>query len=65
MNYPKSVVVSPATNIDVFTIVSDEKFVSSEYQDYEQMINRKLAKSKKRLNETDEDILSLMLVDMR
>ena len=66
--HSKSVVVSPKlTDIDVFTIVSDEKFAFVNYLRITNgMINlSKTSEIKKRLNETDEEILSLMLVDMR
>ncbi len=66
--HSKSVVVNPKlTDIDVFTIVSDEKFAFVNYLRITNgMINlSKTSEIKKKLNETDEDILALMLVDMR
>tara|TARA_R110000796_G_scaffold96719_4_gene203295 strand:- start:77587 stop:79392 length:1806 start_codon:yes stop_codon:yes gene_type:complete len=66
--HSKSVIVSPKlTDVDVFTIVSDEKYAFVNYIRIKNgMINlSKTNEIKKKLNETDEEILSLMLVDMR
>ncbi|MGW8122473.1 excinuclease ABC subunit UvrC [Roseivirga echinicomitans] len=66
--HSKSVIVSPKlTDVDVFTIVSDEKYAFVNYLRIKNgMINlSKTNEIKKQLNETDEDILSLMLVDLR
>ncbi|WP_323755707.1 excinuclease ABC subunit UvrC [Roseivirga sp.] len=66
--HSKSVIVSPKlTDVDVFSIVSDEKYAFVNYIRIKNgMINlSKTNEIKKKLNETDEEILSLMLVDMR
>ncbi|KOF04100.1 excinuclease ABC subunit C [Roseivirga seohaensis subsp. aquiponti] len=66
--HSKSVIVSPKlTDVDVFTIVSDEKYAFVNYIRIKNgMINlSKTNEIKKKLNETDEEILSLMMVDMR
>ncbi|MFT6827535.1 MAG: excinuclease ABC subunit C [Roseivirga sp.] len=64
----KSVVVSPKiADVDVFTIVSDEKCAFVNYLRIKNgMINlSKTSEIKKKLEESDEDILALMMVDMR
>lgn len=64
----KSVVVSPKiADVDVFTIVSEEKFAFVNYLRIKNgMINlSKTSEIKKKLEESDEDILALMMVEMR
>lgn len=64
----KSIIVSPKiTDVDVFTIVSDEKVAFVNYLRIKNgMINlSKTSEVKKRLEETDEDILALLMVEMR
>lgn len=64
----KSVVVSPKiSDVDVFTIVSDEKYAFVNYLRIKNgMINlSKTSEIKKKLNESDEEILMLLMVDMR
>lgn len=64
----KSIVVSPKiADLDVFTIVSDDKFAFVNYLRIKNgTINlSQTSEVKKKLNETDEDILSLMIVDLK
>ncbi len=64
----KSIVVSPKiADLDVFTIVADEKFAFVNYLRIKNgTINlSQTSEVKKRLNETDEEILSLMIVDLK
>lgn len=64
----KSVVVSPKiADLDVFTIVSDEKWAFVNYLRIKNgTINlSQTSEVKKRLNESDEDILSLMIIDLK
>lgn len=64
----KSIVVSPKlADIDVFTIISDEKFAFVNYLRIKNgTINLSLTHEvKKKLNEADEDVLSLVMVQMR
>lgn len=64
----KSLVVNPdIKDVDVFSIVSDEKFA---FVNYLKIINgaiivTKTVEIKKKLEEADEDILSLMIIDLR
>ena len=64
----KSVVVSPKlTDLDVFTITSDEKFAFVNYLRIKNgTINLSLTTEiKKKLNESDEDILLLLIIELR
>ena len=64
----KSVVVSPKiADLDVFTIVSDEKWAFVNYLRIKNgTINlSQTSEVKKRLDESDEDILSLMIIDLK
>ncbi|WP_420384816.1 excinuclease ABC subunit UvrC [Roseivirga sp.] len=64
----KSVVVSPKiADLDVFTIVSDEKWAFVNYLRIKNgTINlSQTSEVKKRLSESDEDILSLMIIDLK
>ncbi|MFT7269262.1 MAG: excinuclease ABC subunit C [Roseivirga sp.] len=64
----RSIIVSPKiADVDVFTIVSDEKCAFVNYLRIKNgMINlSKTSEVKKRLEESDEDILALMMVEMR
>ena len=66
--HSKSLVVNPKIlDIDVFGIVSDEKFAFVNYLRVKNgtIILSKTTEIKKKLNETDEEILSLLLVEMR
>jgi excinuclease ABC subunit C len=64
----KSTVVSPSiTNVDVFSIISDESFA---YVNFLKISNGAIIQShtseiKKKLNETDEEILTLSIVEIR
>jgi len=63
-----SVVVSPKiADIDVFTIVSDEKYAFVNYLRIKNgTINlSKTSEIKKKLNESDEEILGLVMIDLR
>lgn len=63
-----SVVVSPKiADIDVFTIVSDEKYAFVNYLRIKNgTINlSKTSEIKKKLNEADEEILGLVMIDLR
>lgn len=63
-----SVVVSPKiADIDVFTIVADEKYAFVNYLRIKNgTINlSKTTEIKKKLNESDEDILGLVMIDLR
>ena len=64
----KSVVVSPKlADLDVFTITSDEKYAFVNYLRIKNgTINlSQTSEVKKKLNETDEDILLLLIVELR
>ncbi len=64
----KSIVVSPnIADMDVFTIVSDEKWAFVNYLRIKNgTINlSQTSEIKKRLNESDEEILSLMIIDLK
>ncbi len=64
----RSVVVSPKlTDLDVFSIISDEKFAFVNYLRIKNgTINlSQTTEVKKKLNETDSDILGLVMVQMR
>lgn len=64
----KSIVVSPnISDMDVFTIVSDEKWAFVNYLRIKNgTINlSQTSEIKKRLNESDEEILSLMIIDLK
>ena len=64
----KSVVVSPKlADLDVFTITSDEKYAFVNYLRIKNgTINlSQTSEIKKKLNETDEDILLLLIVELR
>ncbi|WP_422007761.1 excinuclease ABC subunit UvrC [Roseivirga pacifica] len=64
----KSIVVSPKlADIDVFSIISDEKFAFVNYLRIKNgTINLSITHEvKKKLNEADEDVLSLVMVQMR
>ncbi len=64
----RSVVVSPKiADIDVFTIVSDEKYAFVNYLRIKNgTINlSKTSEIKKKLNESDEEILGLVMIDLR
>lgn len=64
----RSIVVSPKlTDLDVFTINADEKFAFVNYLRIKNgTINLSITSEiKKKLNEADADILSLVMVDMR
>ena len=64
----KSVVVSPKlADLDVFTITSDEKYAFINYLRIKNgTINlSQTSEVKKKLNETDEDILLLIIVELR
>jgi len=63
-----SVVVNPKiTDIDVFSIISDEKYAFVNYLRIKNgSINlSKTSEIKKKLNESDEDILGLLMVEIR
>lgn len=69
VNYQaKSTVVSPSiTNVDVFSLISDESFA---YANFFKIVNGSIIQShtteiKKRLNETDKKLLELFIVDIR
>lgn len=64
----KSVVVSPKlTDLDVFSILSDEKWAFVNYLRIKNgTINlSQTSEIKKKLNESDEDILALMIVELK
>lgn len=64
----KSVVVSPKlTDLDIFSIISDEKYAFVNYLRIKNgTINlSQTSEIKKKLNESDSDILSLMMIRMR
>lgn len=64
----RSVVVSPKiTDLDVFTIISDEKYAFVNYLRIKNgTINlSQTSEVKKKLNESDEDILMLLLIQLR
>lgn len=64
----RSVVVNQKiTDVDVFAIVSDEKSAFVNYLRIKNgaIITAKTVEVRKKLNETDQDILSLMIVDLR
>jgi len=64
----RSIVVSPKlTDLDVFTIKSDEKFAFVNYLRIKNgTINLSITSEvKKKLNEPDADVLALVMVDMR
>lgn len=64
----RSIVVSPKiADVDVFSIVSDEKYAFVNYLRIKNgMINlSKTTEIKKKLNESDEDILGLIMIDLR
>ena len=66
--HTKSVVVSPKiADLDVFTIVSDEKYAFVNYLRIKNgTINlSKTTEIRKKLNESDEDILGLVMIDLR
>ena len=66
--HSKSLVVNPRiSDIDVFSIVSDEKYAFVNYLKIKNgtIILSKTSEIKKKLNETDEAILSLLIVDTR
>lgn len=64
----KSTVVNPKiTNVDVFSIMSDEGYA---YVNFLQLVHGAIIRShtielKKRLNETDEELLSLGIIEIR
>ena len=64
----KSTVVNPSiTNVDVFTIISDENFA---YINFFKIVNGNIIQShtsevKKKLDETDKEILELAIVEIR
>ncbi|MEE9350147.1 MAG: excinuclease ABC subunit UvrC [Flavobacteriaceae bacterium] len=64
----KSTVVNPSiTNVDVFTIISDETFA---YINFFKIVNGNIIQShttevKKKLDETDKEILELAIVEIR
>lgn len=64
----KSIVVSPKiADVDVFSIVSDDKYAFVNYLRIKNgTINlSKTTEIKKKLNESDEDILGLIMIDLR
>lgn len=64
----RSIVVSPKiADVDVFSIVSDEKYAFVNYLRIKNgTINlSKTTEIKKKLNESDEDILGLVMIDLR
>lgn len=64
----RSIVVSPKiADVDVFSIVSDEKYAFVNYLRIKNgTINlSKTTEIKKKLNESDEDILGLLMIDLR
>ena len=64
----KSLVVNPQmTDTDVFTIVSDEKaaFINYLKADNGSVVLTKTVEVKKKLNESDEEILSLIAIELR
>jgi len=69
--YSKSVVVSPTIhNVDVITLVEDEKDEKSVYVNYFKVNNGAIIQGhtvevKRKLNETPEDILGFVFLDMR
>lgn len=64
----KSLVVNPKiSNVDVFTIVSDEKMAFVNYLKINEgtIINTQTVEVKKKLEESDEEILTLMVIELR